>query len=258
MALLELTDIEFNYSDRELYKSASLKLNVGEHAVLVGANGVGKSTLLSLAVGDLRPDKGKVSWEPHVTYSYLDQQLKVKQDMPLEQYLYGVYEELFQKERRMEELYEEAALGNDGYEKLLDKAMKIGDYLNENGFYALQEKVGRLSDGLGLGKEKLRQPLHELSSGEREKAYLCKMLLEEHDVLLMDEPTNFLDQFQVAWLENYLRISPPARTRQRAIQEELRSPAAIHQEGRTIHRRAYRQGHQRQSGEKPPREISPS
>jgi ATPase subunit of ABC transporter with duplicated ATPase domains len=61
MALLELTDIEFNYSDRELYKSASLKLNVGEHAVLVGANGVGKSTLLSLAVGDLRPDKGKVS-----------------------------------------------------------------------------------------------------------------------------------------------------------------------------------------------------
>ena len=210
MALLELTDIEFNYSDRELYKSASLKLNVGEHAVLVGANGVGKSTLLSLAVGDLRPDKGKVSWEPHVTYSYLDQQLKVKQDMPLEQYLYGVYEELFQKERRMEELYEEAALGNDGYEKLLDKAMKIGDYLNENGFYALQEKVGRLSDGLGLGKEKLRQPLHELSSGEREKAYLCKMLLEEHDVLLMDEPTNFLDQFQVAWLENYLNSYPKA------------------------------------------------
>ncbi|MBP5091448.1 MAG: ABC-F family ATP-binding cassette domain-containing protein [Bacilli bacterium] len=210
MALLELKDIEFNYSDRELYKQASLKLNVGEHAVLVGANGVGKSTLLSLAVGDLRPDKGSVTWEPHVTYSYLDQQLKVKQDMPLEQYLYGVYEELFQKERHMEELYAEAALGNAGYEKYLDKAAKIGDYLNDNGFYALQEKVGRLSDGLGLGKEKLKQPLHELSSGEREKAYLCKMLLEEHDVLLMDEPTNFLDQFQVAWLENYLNSYPKA------------------------------------------------
>ena len=193
MALLECKDIEFNYSDKELYRGVSLKLNHGEHATLVGMNGTGKSTLLSIIVGELKPDKGEVIWEPHVTYSYLDQQLKVKQDMPLGNYLYGVYADLFQKEAEMESLYEKASLGEEGYEKLLAKAERLGNELNERGFYSLQEKVGRLSDGLGIGMERFATPLHELSSGEREKAYLCKMLLEEHDVLLMDEPTNFLD-----------------------------------------------------------------
>lgn len=210
MALLELKDIEFNYSDRELYRGASLKLNKGEHAVLVGANGAGKTTILNLAVGEIKPDKGSVAWEPHVTYSYLDQQLKVKTDMPLSQYLYGVYQDLFEKEREMESLYMEASEGKPGYEKLLNRAEKLGDELNEKGFYSLQEKVGRLCDGLGLVKNKLQEPLHKLSSGEREKAYLAKMLLEEHDVLLMDEPTNFLDQGQVAWLVGYLNSYPNA------------------------------------------------
>ena len=210
MALLELQDIQFNYSDKELYKGVSLKLNPGEHATLVGVNGSGKTTLLSLIVGDLKPDKGTVYWEPHVTYSYLDQQLKVQVDMPVSDYLYGVYSDLFEKERQMEELYVKASEGAEGYEKLLDKAEKLGNELNDKGFYSLQEKVGRLTDGLGFDKADLEKPLAQLSSGQREKAFLAKMLLEEKDVLLMDEPTNFLDQTQVAWLASYLKSYPKA------------------------------------------------
>lgn len=210
MAVLELENIEFNYSDKELYNRVSFKINTGEHCVLVGGNGAGKTTLLSLIVGDIRPDKGKITWEPHVTYSYLDQQLSVKQDMPVKQYLYGVYQDLFDKEAQMEKLYADAAAGEPGYEKLLDKAMRIGDELTQKDFYSLQEKVGRLTDGLGFDKGDLDKPLRMLSSGQREKAYLAKMLLEEKDVLIMDEPTNFLDQFQVAWLSSYLRSYPRA------------------------------------------------
>ena len=210
MALLELENIEFNFSDKPLYKGVSLKLNLGEHACLVGANGCGKTTLLSLIVGDQRPDEGKVSWAPHVTYAYLDQQLKVKQDMPVSEYLYGVYKDLFDKEEEMESLYMKAASGEGDYEKLLNRAERIGDELNSKGFYSLQEKVGRLTDGLGFDKGDLAKPLHLLSSGQREKAYLAKMLLEEKDVLIMDEPTNFLDQTQVAWLSSYLKNYPKA------------------------------------------------
>ena len=205
MAILELDNIEFNYSDKQLYRGASLHLNLGEHACLVGVNGSGKTTLLSLIVGDQRPDKGTVHWDNHITYAYLDQQLKVKQDMPVSQYLYGVYQDLFDKEQEMEQLYVKAAYGEDGYEKLLNRAERIGDELAQKGFYSLQEKVGRLTDGLGFDKADLAKPLHILSSGQREKAYLAKMLLEEKDVLIMDEPTNFLDQTQVAWLANYLK-----------------------------------------------------
>jgi ATPase subunit of ABC transporter with duplicated ATPase domains len=210
MALLELTDIEFNYSDKELYKGVSMRINQGEHCALVGVNGSGKTTLLSILIGDIKPDKGIVYWTPHVTYSYLDQQLKVQQDMPVSQYLYGVWKDLFDKEKQMEKYYEDAAAGNEGYEKLLDKAQRIADELTVKDFYALQEKVGRLADGLGFQKEQLETPLHLLSSGQREKAYLAKMLLEERDVLIMDEPTNFLDQSQVAWLADYLNAYPKA------------------------------------------------
>lgn len=210
MALLELQDICFNYSDKELYKNASFKINPGEHCVLVGGNGTGKTTLLNLIVGELRPDRGSVAWEAHVTYSYLDQQLKVKNDMPVIEYLYGVYQGLFEKERHMEELYAKASLGEAGYEALLDKAMRLGDELEQSDFYSLQEKVGRLTDGLGFDKADLEKPLALLSSGQREKAYLAKMLLEEKDVLLMDEPTNFLDVTQVAWLASYLQNYPKA------------------------------------------------
>ena len=210
MALLELNNIKFNYSDKELYSNVSLKLNRGEHACLVGVNGCGKSTLLSIAVGDLKPDEGKVIWEGGVTYSYLDQQLKVKQDMKVSDYLYGVYKEQFDLEKQMESLYEKAALCPPDFEKLLDKAQRIADRLSDSGFYYLQEKVGKLTNGLGFNDEDLSKELHLLSSGQREKAYLAKMFLEEHDVLIMDEPTNFLDQTQVAWLASFLKDYPRA------------------------------------------------
>ena len=193
MALLELSNIQFNYSDKELYKGITLKMNPGEHCVLVGVNGSGKTTLLSMIVGELSPDEGKIIWEKGTTFSYLDQQLKVAQDMPVYQYLYGVYEDLFEKEKQMERLYEQSATDPDHFEKILEKAERIQDELNEKNFYGLQEKVGRLTDGLGFDQSHLEAPLSRLSSGQREKAYLAKMLLEEKDVLIMDEPTANLD-----------------------------------------------------------------
>ncbi len=210
MALLEVSQLRFNYSDKELYKDIDLRLNPEDHAVIFGANGTGKTTLLELIVGNLKPDAGTITWEPHVSYSYLDQQLKVGKDQVVLDYLYGVYRALFDKEKRMQELYVEASSGEGDYEKLLEKAMRISDELEQADFYSLQEKVGRLTGGLGFRSEDLEKKLSELSSGQREKAYLAKMLLEEKEVLLMDEPTNFLDATQVTWLANYLNSYPRA------------------------------------------------
>lgn len=208
MPLLEIEGLCFNYQDKELYKNASMRLNAGEHAVLYGINGAGKTTLLELIVGNLSPDKGKIVWESGVTYSYLDQQLKVRQDVSVIDYLYGVYGELFTKEKRMEELFERAATAGD--EKAIEKACRLQEELLASNFYALQEKVGKLTDGLGFDASQLERSLGTLSSGQREKAYLAKMLLEEKDVLIMDEPTNFLDQTQVTFLAKYLQSYPNA------------------------------------------------
>lgn len=210
MAILDVSDVFFDYGDKPLLSGASFKVNPGEHCALVGINGSGKSTMMQLLIGDKSPDKGTITWEPHVTYAYLDQQMSVDMDQTAADYFYGVYRDLFLKEKEMERLYMEAALGEPGYEKLLSKAERLGNELLESNFYNLQSKVGSVIDGLGFAKEDIEKPLSILSPGMREKAFLGKMLLEEKDVLLMDEPTNFLDPGQVAYLSQYLKNYPAA------------------------------------------------
>ena len=207
VAVLTVENLAFAYADKELYDNVSFQLNEGEHAVLVGHNGSGKSTLLRLLTGKLIPDQGKISWTGGVSYSYLDQELKEGADQTVIDYLYGVFQPLFEKEKEMERLYEEGANGN---EKALNRASRLQEELLDSGFYALQEKVGDLVDGLAFPKDKLNSPLSKLSSGQREKAFLAKMLLEEKDVLLLDEPTNYLDQNQVKWLIDRLNGYPHA------------------------------------------------
>ena len=210
MALVSATNIYFNYGDKELYRGAELKINPGEHCALVGINGSGKSTFMHLLTGELRPDQGEVEWQPHSSFSYLDQHLQVDKEQKTAEYFYGSYADLFEKERAMEKLYEEASSGEPGYEKKLEKAQRISDELLAKDFYTLHAKVGAVIDGLGFRKEDIEKPLKLLSPGMREKAYLAKMLLEESDILLMDEPTNFLDPQQVAYLAQRLKDYPKA------------------------------------------------
>jgi ATPase subunit of ABC transporter with duplicated ATPase domains len=76
-------------------------------------------------------------------------------ELKAEEYFYGVYSDLFKKEKEMERLYEEASSGEEGYEKLLARAERLGNELLEADFYALQAKVGNVVDGLGFRKEDL-------------------------------------------------------------------------------------------------------
>ena len=176
MALIELKQIEFNYSDKELYKAVDMKINDGEHCVLVGVNGSGKTTLLNIITRKISPDAGEVYWTPHVTYSYLDQNLKVDQDLITIDYLNQVYAELFLKEKQMEELYEKSASESENFGKYIDKAQTLQDELTIAGFYSLKEDIAKLVAGLGIPEDRLQMPLSKLSSGQREKAYLVRML----------------------------------------------------------------------------------
>ena len=227
MALIELKNIEFNYSDKELYRSINMKINEGEHCVLVGVNGSGKTTILNMLAKKIKPDKGEVYWTPHVTFSYLDQNLKVDQDLISLDYLEEVYASLFQKEKEMEELYVKSSIDVDNFEKYLAKAQKLQDELTIDGFYSLKDNIARLIAGLGLPQECINKPLSKLSSGQREKVYLIKMLLEQKDVLIMDEPTNFLDANQVNWLADYLSNYPKAFIVVSHDQEFLRKIANV-------------------------------
>ena len=204
MSVLEIENLRFSYKDKELFNNLEVRIFDNEHVGIVGANGAGKTTLMNLLAGKLIPDSGKIIWDNNKSFSYLDQHLEVFSDVTIQDYLYSVYRPLFDKEQAMNDLYTslETAKESD-YDKILNKAYNIQEFLEQNGFYEIKSRIGNVINGLGIDIEEDRM-LKNLSSGQRAKVFLAKMLLEEKDVLLLDEPTNFLDIQHVEWLSKFL------------------------------------------------------
>ena len=206
MSLLEIKDLKFKYASEDLFNNVSFRILNKDHIVLVGDNGAGKSTLMNLMAKNLIPDSGTVIWENNVTYAYLDQHLKVKTDSTIMDYIADVFKPLYDKESLMNSYYEKLATCNENeYEKYLNYANQIQEELEKKNFYAINSTIGNMINGLGISEYGLDTLLSNLSGGQRAKVYLAKLLLEEPDVLLMDEPTNFLDESHIIWLASYLK-----------------------------------------------------
>ena len=211
MSVIEIKDVSFRYDNEILYQQASMRLFEGEHAVLVGPNGTGKSTLLKLIDRLIKPDQGSIEVAPNKKVGYLDQYAKINPNLLVKTYLYDVFLELFEKEKEMIDLYESIEHAPEAqHERILLKASHLGDVLVESEFYALKSKIGNIIHGLGLTMDILEEPIKHLSGGMRSKIILGKLLLEERDVLLLDEPTNFLDIKHIEWLTKFLQAYPNA------------------------------------------------
>ena len=142
MSLVKVTDLMFNYSDKELFNNVSFQINQGEHVVLVGQNGAGKTTIFDLLTKKLVPDKGSIEWTPGVTYSYLDQHYKYNDELTIKEFLESIYKDMFIKEERMNELFTKGANVEDpNYLKYIEKASEINDELIREDFYSIKERI---------------------------------------------------------------------------------------------------------------------
>ena len=104
MSLVKVENLKFNYYDKDLYRGLSFQINQEDHAVLVGQNGCGKTTLFDLLTLKLTPDKGDIIWTPGVKYSYLDQHYKQFDDYTVKEFLESIYASLFKKEENISRL----------------------------------------------------------------------------------------------------------------------------------------------------------
>lgn len=205
MSLLEVNNLSFRYDDNELLVDANVRLFLNDHAVLVGPNGTGKTTMMNLLNKHLSPDKGSITWLPNTKIGYLDQYAKIDGNITVSDYLLTVFKPLFIKEKEMEDLYQTVgSLPEKEMNRILNIASSIGDFLIEKDFYAIKSKLGNIIHGLGLEMSILDTPIKHLSGGMRAKIILGKLLLDESDILLLDEPTNFLDIKHIDWLIKFL------------------------------------------------------
>jgi ATPase subunit of ABC transporter with duplicated ATPase domains len=206
MSILNVSNVSHGFGSRVILEDASFRLLKGEHVGLVGANGEGKSTFLNIITGKLMPDEGEVSWCNHITTGYLDQYSTLEKGKTIRDILKSAFASMFELEKETMVLYEKMAdCTPEEMDAILEEVGEIQSILEGSDFYNLDCRIEEYAAGLGLIEIGLERDVSELSGGQRAKILLAKVLLENPMILILDEPTNFLDEDHITWLKNFLK-----------------------------------------------------
>ena len=210
MPLLSLSRVDFDFGREILLRDATLDLEPGEKAALVGINGSGKSTLLQLMAGTLAPDRGERHLVRRARIVILPQETAAEGEGTLLEWVKASRRELDEVTSEIETLH--ARL--DGGEHLeADELERYGEL--QHRFEALEgyghpAAVEAALHGLGFRDDDFDKPVRVLSGGERRRAALAAVLLQAGDLVLLDEPTNHLDLDALEWLQEFVEKSPSA------------------------------------------------
>lgn len=206
VSILNVSHVSHSFGGRQILEDVSFRLLSGEHVGLIGANGEGKSTFLNIITGKLVPEEGKVEWCRHMTSGYLDQHTVLGKGKTIKNVLEDAFSPLFKLEAEMLELYNKMCdATEDEMTKYMEEVGEIQDILEHSGFYTIDTKINEVANGLGLLEIGLDKDVSQLSGGQRSKVLLTKLLLENPMILILDEPTNYLDEQHIAWLTHFLQ-----------------------------------------------------
>lgn len=206
MSILNVEHLSHGFGDRAIFTDVSFRLLKGEHIGLVGANGEGKSTFMSIITNKLMPDEGKIEWAKNVRVGYLDQHTVLEPGQTIRDVLKNAFSFLFDMEARMNQICEEMAdASEDDLIVMMEEMGTIQDLLTMHDFYMIDAKVEEVARAFELDALGLERDVTELSGGQRTRVLLAKLLLEKPDILLLDEPTNYLDEKHIEWLRRYLQ-----------------------------------------------------
>jgi len=203
MSLLKVENMTHSFGDNTLLQGISFDLFEGEKMGLVGLNGSGKSTMLKILTGEIIHEAGDIHWRPKSSVGYLDQYRELDQGLSIKEYLQTAFAELYAIEARYNALNEKLVLSAE--KKKIEQSAECLEKLLASGFYELDSHIERVAAGLGVTQLGMDTEVSKLSGGQRAKVILAKLLLEGPDVLIMDEPTNFLDKAHIEWLTQFLR-----------------------------------------------------
>lgn len=206
MSVLNVENVTHGFGARRILENATFRLLKGEHVGLFGANGEGKSTFLSIITGQLTPDEGKVEWSSRVTVGYLDQHAALSRGKTIRDVLREAFQGMFDLEAESLALYDKMGDASpEELDRMMEEVGEIQDLLEHGSFYTIDAKIEEVANGLGLGEIGLDRDVADLSGGQRTKVLLTKLLLQNPTILILDEPTNYLDFEHIEWLKRFLK-----------------------------------------------------
>jgi len=203
MSLLKVENLHHAFGENVLFNGINFDLFEREKMGLVGLNGSGKSTLLKILTDELIHEDGIIQWRPNLSVGYLDQYRELNAGLSIREYLQTAFAKLYALEGKYNEINK--ILETSADMKKIQQAATCQEELINSGFYELDNHIDRVAAGLGINSLGMDKDVAKLSGGQRAKVILGKLLLESPSVLIMDEPTNFLDKAHIEWLSRFLQ-----------------------------------------------------
>jgi ATP-binding cassette subfamily F protein 3 len=205
MPLIATTNLSKSFGSVDLFSDLSLSIPHHARIALVGPNGVGKSTLLRILIGEEEASGGSVQRAKSLRIGYLPQEAQFSAtSQTLWQECLSAFQPLLARQAELARLEAQMSDAN-----LADAALEaygpLQDAFEKAGGYTYETRIRQTLTGLGFDEGDTNRPLDQLSGGQRTRALLARLLLTNPDLLLLDEPTNHLDIAAVEWLEAYVK-----------------------------------------------------
>lgn len=204
MLLIQAANIEYAYGGNEVLTGATFEIRQGDRLALIGANGSGKSTLFRLMAGELRPQGGALTLARGTRVGFLSQEPSFDPGQTVHEVIAlaaGDPAALETRARELEQQMGEAA-SDEELTAIMDAYAAVLERLDGGGE---NTTAGTVLAGLGLPEAYADRPIARLSGGEKKLVGLARLLVDDPDVLLLDEPDNHLDFAGKHWLEAYIR-----------------------------------------------------
>ena len=187
---------------KNILDGLSFTVYTGERIGILGHNGCGKTTLFRIMVGELDQDEGQIAIAQGRRIGLISQIPVYPPDWTTEDVLKDAQRRLYAMSERMDQLT--AMMESDQSPALLREYDKLSDDFRRLGGYTMDVDRNRVANGLQIPAAQRTQLFSSLSGGEKTRANLARLILEDTDILLLDEPTNHLDLRATEWLEEYL------------------------------------------------------
>ena len=205
MAVLTVSNLSMKFVERTLFENISFHLERGDKAGLIGANGVGKTTLFRIITGRQEQTGGGVVKDKNTTLGYMEQHSCTAPDRTVYTELLSVFDDLIRMEKKLDEITYMLEKNIGDTDSLISEQFVLRERFEREGGLTYISRTRAALIGLGFPEKEFDVPTDRLSGGQKSKLSLAKLLLSGADILLLDEPTNHLDITAVNWLEGFIR-----------------------------------------------------
>ncbi len=205
MAIVNVVQVRKEFADRVLFSDISFEVGPRDHIGLIGVNGCGKSTLIQMILGHIRPDGGYISLSPQCTVACVEQLPALSAEVSLYEFVLLAHEELLSWERELADIAARIETASEeARRRLIDRQFRLMERFQQEGGLTFRNMTRSTLLGLGFTAEELERPIVRFSGGQVAKAMLARAILKKADLLLLDEPTNNLDVAAICYLQEFL------------------------------------------------------